>query len=76
MKQMTKQKMRQLTNKVNFVSIREQKQYQQVNKPVNPSITNYSSKQSRPHKPLSRQEPATKEIKQARLPLYHPSRFR
>ena len=76
MKQINKQKKSLVTNKVNFVSIREQKQHQQLSKPTKQVTTNNTSKQPRAHKPLARQDQSTKEVKRVRLPLYHPSRFR
>lgn len=76
MKQITKQKTSHATSKVNFVSIREQKQHQQLSKPTKQGIACNTSKQPRAHKPLARQDQSTKEVKRVRLPLYHPSRFR
>lgn len=76
MKQITKQKTNQAVNKVNFISIREQKQHQQLSKPTTQATSNNTAKQPRAHKPLARQDQSTKEVKRVRLPLYHPSRFR
>lgn len=76
MKQTTRKRLAANTNQPAFVSIRDQKKRQQLSKAQPQSASICSAKQMRPHKPLARQEKSTEEIKRARLPLYHPSRFR
>lgn len=76
MKQITRKRPAANTNQPAFVSIRDQKKRQQQTKSQPQSASICSAKQMRPHKPLSRQEKQTEEIKRVRLPLYHPSRFR